>query len=78
MRMGLVSHSSLMLIAGGTASLVMAVGSARAPPGAQADHPSRICVESSRDRGSAYGNVVGSAPGLVHGHRRVDPSAARR
>src|SRR6266478_6936844 len=35
--MGSVSHSLLMLIAGGTASLVLAGGSARAAPRAQAD-----------------------------------------
>ena len=37
MRIGSVSHSLLMLIAGGTASLVLAAGSARAAPRAQAD-----------------------------------------
>src|SRR2546427_2860953 len=37
MCMGLVSHSSLMLIAGGTASLILAAGSARAAPRAQGD-----------------------------------------
>src|SRR5260370_15503818 len=37
MRIGSVSHSLLMLIAGGTASLILAAGSARAAPRAQAD-----------------------------------------
>jgi creatinine amidohydrolase/Fe(II)-dependent formamide hydrolase-like protein len=37
MRMGSISHSLLMLIAGGTASLILAAGSARAAPRAQAD-----------------------------------------
>src|SRR5256885_4990860 len=37
MRMGSVSHSLLMLIAGGTASLIPAAGSARAAPRAQTD-----------------------------------------
>src|SRR6202451_4812444 len=37
MRIGPVSHSLLMLIAGGTASLILAAGSARAAPGAQTD-----------------------------------------
>src|SRR5580698_3452274 len=37
MRMGSASHSLLMLIAGGTASLILAAGSARAAPRAQAD-----------------------------------------
>src|SRR6266480_2768402 len=37
MRIGSVSHSLLMLIAGGTASLVLAAGSARAAPCAQTD-----------------------------------------
>src|SRR6266576_3975818 len=37
MRMGSVSHSLLMLIAGGTASLILAGGSARAAPRAQTD-----------------------------------------
>src|SRR5438128_4895537 len=37
MRAGSVSHSLLMSIAGGTASLVLAAGSARAAPRAQAD-----------------------------------------
>jgi creatinine amidohydrolase/Fe(II)-dependent formamide hydrolase-like protein len=37
MRMGSVSHSLLMLIAGGMASLILAAGSARAAPPAQAD-----------------------------------------
>jgi hypothetical protein len=37
MRIGAVSHSLLMLIAGGTASLILAAGSARAAPRAQAD-----------------------------------------
>src|SRR6266853_1214186 len=37
MRVGSVSHSLLMLIAGGTASLVLAAESARAAPRAQAD-----------------------------------------
>jgi creatinine amidohydrolase/Fe(II)-dependent formamide hydrolase-like protein len=37
MRIGSVSHSLLMLIAGGTASLILAVGSARAAPRAQPD-----------------------------------------
>src|SRR2546429_8588889 len=35
-RIGSVSHSLLMLIAGGTASLILAAGSARAAPRAQA------------------------------------------
>src|ERR1700684_2202297 len=37
MRIGSVSHSLLMLIAGGTASLMLAAGSARAAPRAQSD-----------------------------------------
>src|SRR4030088_121362 len=37
MRIGSVSHSLLMLIAGGTASLILAAGSALAAPRAQAD-----------------------------------------
>ena len=37
MRIGSVSHSLLMLIAGGTASLILAAGSACAAPRAQAD-----------------------------------------
>ena len=37
MRIGSVSHSLLMLIAGGTAALILAVGSARAAPRAQSD-----------------------------------------
>ena len=37
MRVGSVSHSLLMLIAGGTASVILAAGSARAAPRAQAD-----------------------------------------
>jgi hypothetical protein len=37
MRIGSVSHSLLMLIAGGTASLILAAGSARAEPRAQTD-----------------------------------------
>src|ERR1700676_2047688 len=37
MRIGSVSHSLLMLIAGGTASLILAAGSARAAPRAQTD-----------------------------------------
>ena len=37
MRIGSVSHSLLMLIAGGTASVILAAGSARAAPRAQAD-----------------------------------------
>src|SRR6266550_5386803 len=37
MRIGSVSHSLLKLIAGGTASLILAAGSARAAPRAQAD-----------------------------------------
>src|SRR4030081_1651344 len=37
MRIGSVSHSSLMLIAGGAATLILAAGSARAAPRAQAD-----------------------------------------
>ena len=37
MRIGSVSHSSLMLIAGGTVSLILVAGSARAAPRAQAD-----------------------------------------
>ena len=37
MRIGSVSHSLLMLIAGGTASLILAAGSARAAPLAQSD-----------------------------------------
>src|SRR2546422_9724648 len=37
MRTGSVSHSLLMLIAGGTASLILAAGSARAAPRAQTD-----------------------------------------
>src|SRR5947208_1331053 len=37
MRIGSVSHSLLMLVAGGTASLILAAGSARAAPRAQAD-----------------------------------------
>src|SRR5437879_12775943 len=37
MRIGSVSHSLLMLIAGGTATLILAAGSARAAPRAQAD-----------------------------------------
>jgi creatinine amidohydrolase len=37
MRIGSVSHSLLMLIAGGTASLILAAGSARTAPRAQAD-----------------------------------------
>src|ERR1700751_3931034 len=37
MRIGSVSHSSLMLIAGGTVSLTLVAGSARATPRAQAD-----------------------------------------
>src|SRR6266566_4086004 len=37
MRIGSVSHSLLMLIAGGTASLILAAGPARAAPRAQAD-----------------------------------------
>ena len=37
MRMGSVSHSLLTLIAGGTASLILAAGSARTAPRAQAD-----------------------------------------
>src|SRR2546430_13403735 len=36
MRIGSVSHSLLMLISGGTASLILAAGSARAAPRAQA------------------------------------------
>jgi hypothetical protein len=37
MRIGSVSHSLLMLIAGGTASLILAAGTARAAPRAQTD-----------------------------------------
>ncbi len=37
MRIGSVSHSLLMLIAGGTVSLILVAGSARAAPRAQAD-----------------------------------------
>src|ERR1700678_4847129 len=37
MRIGSVSHALLMLIAGGTASLILAAGSARATPRAQTD-----------------------------------------
>src|SRR5579864_4338570 len=37
MRIGSVSHSLLMLIAGGTASLILAAGSARLAPRAQPD-----------------------------------------
>src|SRR5467141_4995514 len=37
MRVGSVSHSLLMLIAGGTASLILTAGSARAAPRAQTD-----------------------------------------
>src|SRR5204862_7823287 len=37
MRIGSVSHSLLMLIAGGTASLILAAGPARPAPRAQAD-----------------------------------------
>src|ERR1700677_1542347 len=37
MRIGPVSHALLMLIAGGTASLILAAGSARAAPRAQTD-----------------------------------------
>src|SRR5580704_19487106 len=37
MRIGSVSHSLLMLIAGGTASLILAAGSARAAPRAHSD-----------------------------------------
>src|SRR5947207_13893615 len=37
MCMGLVSHSLLMLIAGGTASLILAAGSAGAAPRAQTE-----------------------------------------
>jgi creatinine amidohydrolase/Fe(II)-dependent formamide hydrolase-like protein len=37
MRIGSVSHSLLMLIAGGTASLILAAGSARTAPRAQSD-----------------------------------------
>src|SRR2546421_10208004 len=37
MRIGSVSHSLVMLTAGGTASLILAAGSARAAPHAQAD-----------------------------------------
>src|SRR5258708_8574867 len=37
MRIGSVSHSLLMLIAGGAATLILAAGSARAAPRAQAD-----------------------------------------
>src|SRR5690349_23962837 len=37
MRIGSVSHSLLMLIAGGTASLILVAGSAHAAPRAQAD-----------------------------------------
>src|SRR5437667_11397621 len=36
-RIGSVSHSLLMLIAGGAATLILAAGSARAAPRAQAD-----------------------------------------
>src|SRR5246127_1804439 len=37
MRIGSVSHSLLMLIAGGTVSLILVAGSARAAPRAQTD-----------------------------------------
>src|SRR5467141_5219530 len=37
MRVGSVSHSLLMLIAGGAATLILAAGSARAAPRAQTD-----------------------------------------